>query len=167
MAPEVAGCERLRVLVVDDDRDAADSLAILVQLWGHDVLTEYDAASAFEGARSYRPHVVLLDIGLPKMDGHQLAREIRREVGTEAILIAVTGYGDEAHRSRCEGAFDHYLVKPAPVEEMERLLALVKMTLKLHRRCTSDTMQAGTTFALNEASAETPPTPAPPAAVPV
>ena len=130
MAPEVAGCERLRVLVVDDDRDAADSLAILVQLWGHDVLTEYDAASAFVGARSYRPHVVLLDIGLPRMDGHQLAREIRREAGTEAILIAVTGYADETHRSRCESAFDHYLVKPAPVEEVERLLALVKKSLK-------------------------------------
>ena len=166
MAPEVAGCERLRVLVVDDDRDAADSLAILVQLWGHDVRTEYDAASAFEGARCYRPHVALLDIGLPRRDGHQLAREIRREVGTDAILIAVTGYADEAHRSRCESAFDHYLVKPAPVEEVERLLALVKKSLKCSPRCASETMRAATTFALNEAGGEAPPSPAALAAVP-
>ena len=166
MALEVADCERLRVLVVDDERDAADSLSMLVELWGHDVRTEYEAAAAFEGARSYRPHVVLLDIGLPKIDGHQLAGEIRREAGSEAILIAVTGYADETNRSQCESAFDHYLVKPAPVEEVERLLALVKRTLKLPPRSASDTMQAGTTFALNATGAEAPPPPAKSAADP-
>ena len=165
MAPEVANCERLRVLVVDDERDAADSLSMLVELWGHDVRTEYEAAAALVGTHTYRPHVVLLDIGLPKIDGHQLAGEIRREAGAEAILIAVTGYADDTNRAQCESAFDHYLVKPAPVEEMERLLALIKKTLKFPPRSASDTMQAGTTFSLNAAGDETPPSPESPSTV--
>ena len=74
-------------------------------------------------------------------------RAIRREAGAEAILIAVTGYGDEANRDRFEAAFDHYLVKPAPVEEMERLLSLVKKTLKLPARSAADTARASATFA--------------------
>jgi DNA-binding response OmpR family regulator len=157
MTPEVGDCGRLRVLVVDDDRDAADSLATLVELWGHDARIRYDAASAFEGACSYRPHVVLLDIGLPKIDGHQLAREIRQHAGKEAILIAVTGYADEAHRSRCESAFDHYLVKPAPLEEVERLLAIVKKTTKVPPQSSSDTIQAGNTFSVGKTETDTRP----------
>jgi DNA-binding response OmpR family regulator len=161
MAHDMGDCGRLRVLVVDDDRDAADSLAMLVELWGHDVRIRYDAVSAFEGACSYRPHVVLLDIGLPKIDGHQLAREIRQQAEKEAVLIAVTGYADEVHRSRCESAFDHYLIKPAPLEEVQRLLALVKKTTKVCPQ-SSDTMQAGNTCSVGKTGTDLPRPPAPP-----
>src|ERR1700726_90899 len=81
----------LRVLVVDDNRDAADSLALLLSFWGHEVQVAYDGASAFQVACSCRPSVMLLDIGLPKLDGHQLARQLRQEPSLKgAILIAVT-----------------------------------------------------------------------------
>ena len=161
MAHEVGDCGRLRVLVVDDDRDAADSLAMLVELWGHDVRIRYDAASAFEGACSYQPHVVLLDIGLPKVDGHQLARQFREQGAKEAVLIAVTGYADEAHRNKCESAFDHYLIKPAPLEEVERLLALIEKTTKVSPQ-SSDTIQASNTFSAGKTETDLPRPPVPP-----
>jgi CheY-like chemotaxis protein len=118
---------RLRVLVVDDNRDAADSMALLVKLWDHDVQVAYDGTSALESACSFSPDVMLLDIGLPKMDGLQLAKHVRQlESCAAATLIAVTGFADGDHRSQVEPAFDHYLVKPVCPVELEQLLVRSK-----------------------------------------
>jgi signal transduction histidine kinase len=113
-----------RVLVVDDSRDAAESLAVLLRLYGHDVRTAHDGATALEVARGFHPQAALLDIGLPRMDGYELARRLRRESGSEILLVAVTGYGQEDARARGrEAGFDAYLVKPADLGELQHLLA--------------------------------------------
>jgi PAS domain S-box-containing protein len=124
--PALCRAERSRrVLVVDDNADAAESLAVLLRLDGHEVCTAHDGAAALETARGFRPEVVVLDIGLPRMDGYQVARRLRAEVGlTEALVVALTGYGQEEDRRRAEQAgFDAHLVKPADPEVLQRLLA--------------------------------------------
>ncbi len=114
----------LRVLVVDDNRDAADSLAMLVSIWGHDARRAYDGATALESAAADPPDVVLLDIGMPAMDGFHLAELLRRQTRlADTLLVAVTGYADVAHRRLWEGAADHYLVKPVDPATVERLLS--------------------------------------------
>jgi CheY-like chemotaxis protein len=111
------------VLVVDDNRDAADTLSILVKIWGHDVRVAYDGAAAFALAAAERPDVLLLDIVMPKMDGFHLARHLRRQTRfQDTLLVAVTGYADEVHRRLWEGAFDHYLIKPVEPPALEKLL---------------------------------------------
>ena len=116
-----------RVLVVDDNRDSADSLALLLRLAGHEVRTAYDGPGALEGARSYRPRVAFIDIGLPRMDGCELARRLRELPGWGgAVLVALTGHGREEDRRRTrEAGFDHHLLKPADPEELRRLLLAV------------------------------------------
>jgi PAS domain S-box-containing protein len=113
-----------RVLVVDDNRDAAETLALLLRSSGQEVRLAYDGLSALKAADGFQPEVVLLDIGLPGMNGYEVARELRRLPGLgQALLIAVTGYGMEADR-RCalEAGFDRHIVKPV---DPDRLLALV------------------------------------------
>ena len=103
-----------RILVVDDNVDTARGLSRLLKLLGHNVQTAYDGQTAIETARSHRPEFVLLDIGLPGMDGYQVATHLRQEqYSKDAVIIAVTGYGqeDDLRRSR-EAGFDHHLVKP-------------------------------------------------------
>jgi CheY-like chemotaxis protein len=118
-----AGPGVLRVLVVDDNRDAADSLAMLATLWGYDARRAYDGAAALRSALTNPPDVVLMDIGMPRMDGFRLARLLRRPARlVDALLVAVTGYADEAHRRLGAAAFDHYLVKPIEPTTVERLL---------------------------------------------
>ena len=115
-----------RVLVVDDNADSAESLAILLQMQGHDVRMAYDGPSALAAAREHRPELVLLDIGLPAgMDGYELAQRLRPEAGLErAVIVAVTGYGQEEDRRRAADAgFDGHLVKPVDVQKLWRLLA--------------------------------------------
>jgi two-component system CheB/CheR fusion protein len=114
-----------RILVVEDNADAADSLAVLLRVCGHDVRTVHDGAAALEAAEAFRPEVVLLDIGLPRMDGYQVARRLREQSGTKtALLVAVTGYGQEEDRRRAAAAgFDAYMTKPADPIGLERLLA--------------------------------------------
>jgi PAS domain S-box-containing protein len=114
----------LKILVVDDSRDAADTCAILLELSGHHVQTAYTAQRALELAESFHPHVFLLDIGLPDLDGYQLAKKIRATpAGRAAFLIAVTGWGQEADRRRAfEAGFDHHLTKPIAAETVESLL---------------------------------------------
>jgi YD repeat-containing protein len=101
-----------RILVVDDNRDAANTLARLLSNGGHQVQTKYDGASALEAINRFRPTVVLLDIGLPGMSGYEVARCIRNR-SEDLLLIAITGYGREDDR-RCAAAagFDHHFVKP-------------------------------------------------------
>lgn len=114
----------LRVLVVDDNRDAADTAAMLLRGAGHDVLAVYDGRSAFDAVLSFRPHTVLLDIGLPGMDGYEVAQRIRaHDEVKHTRLLAVSGYGQEADRQRSRAAgFDEHLVKPVePRKVLEKL----------------------------------------------
>ncbi len=118
------GTAALRVLVVEDNKDAADSLAMLLQVWGHQVRLAYDGLSGLKAARSFRPQVVFLDIGLPGLDGYEVARRLRQEFASELRLVAMTGYGQEDDRRRAgEAGFDAHLVKPADPALLQRLLA--------------------------------------------
>jgi CheY-like chemotaxis protein len=127
----------LRVLVADDNRDAADSLSILVKMWGHDVRQTYDGAAALEMASAYRPDVLLLDISMPKMNGCHLAQQLRREARfTDALLIAITGWGDKANRLLGEEAgFDHFFTKPVDLSILEELLLLQQHRLAEPEAC--------------------------------
>jgi len=115
----------LRVLVVDDNADAAQMLAALLEVQGHAVSVEYDARGALARARSEHPDVLLLDIGLPDMDGYELARRLRAQPeNAGATLVALTGYGQNQDRAAARQAgFDHYLVKPADLNEVNDVLA--------------------------------------------
>src|SRR5437870_4862557 len=100
---------RRRVLVVDDNVDAADSLAVLLRLQGQEVHAAYDGPTALEVARNCRPDVVLLDVGMPEMDGYEVARRLRQQPGMEhALLIAMTGWGQEEDRRRSREAGFHH-----------------------------------------------------------
>ena len=113
-----------RVLVVDDNHDAAESLALLLRMQGAEVEVVFNGPDALEALSRHRPSVVLLDIGMPGMDGCEVAREIRQRPGFEsATLIALTGWGQEEDRRRSQSAgFDHHLIKPADMVELEKLL---------------------------------------------
>lgn len=115
---------RRRILVVDDDVDTAKSMALLLELGGHDVRTAYDGPSAIEAAKAFQPHVVLLDIGLPKMSGYEVAQHLRQLQETRlALLIALSGYGQEEDRQRAlDSGFDHYLIKPIDHGTLETLI---------------------------------------------
>ena len=114
----------LKVLVVDDNVDAARSLAVLLEMCGHQVKLAYDGPTATQAALAYQPDVVLLDIGLPGLDGYQVAQWIRQQASLkDVLLVAVTGYGQDSDRQRSKDAgFDHHLVKPVDFDEVERLL---------------------------------------------
>jgi DNA-binding response OmpR family regulator len=109
-----------RVLVVDDNRDAADSLSLLLRSYGMQVHVAYTGQDAVTLAESVRPDVMLLDIGLPDISGHEVAREVRRQPwARQARLIAVTGWGQEADKARTRHAgFDAHLVKPVDPGEL-------------------------------------------------
>jgi PAS domain S-box-containing protein len=114
-----------RILVVDDNLDAAESLATLLAIHGHETRMAHDGAGAVEEARTFRPDVVFLDIGMPAIDGHETARRIRREPwGQDMVLVALTGWGQTEDRRRSkEAGFDHHLVKPADPMVVERLIS--------------------------------------------
>jgi two-component system, chemotaxis family, CheB/CheR fusion protein len=128
----------LRVFVVDDNRDAADSLAMLVKLWGHDVECGYNG-TAIHKLQAFGPDVVLLDIGLPKMDGNSMTRTLRGdEKHANTLIIAVTGYHDEARRLFAkEAGFDHYLIKPVDPSVLEKLLMVKSLSLRDGQRMIS------------------------------
>jgi two-component system CheB/CheR fusion protein len=111
-------------MVVDDNRDAAESMSMLFELWGHEVICAYDGREALAAAARYRPDAVFLDIGLPGMDGYELAERLRQQpesAGT--VLVAITGYGqDEDRRRSREAGIDHHLVKPVAPETLQKLL---------------------------------------------
>jgi len=114
-----------RILIVDDNVDSADSLAMLLSLTGHNVRTAHDGPSAIQEARAHRPDVILLDIGLPRMDGFEVARRLRQDPDMRAVLlIAMTGYGQEEDRRKTqEAGFDLHLVKPVDADELTRIFA--------------------------------------------
>lgn len=114
-----------KVLVVDDNRDAAETLGTILEISGHEVLLAHDGEEALSQAATHRPEVVLLDIGLPKVDGYEVARRLRLDPENEGVLlIAVTGYGNREDRERGKlSGFDHHLVKPVDLQQLQRLLA--------------------------------------------
>src|ERR1700722_12623080 len=119
-----ATAPRRRILVVDDNSDVADSLAMLLRLDGHEVEVAYSAPGTFEAVQRMRPEVVFLDIGLPQMDGYEIARHLRADPGAKGVhLIALTGYGQEHDRERArEAGFGAHLVKPADIEVVNQIL---------------------------------------------
>ena len=114
-----------RILVVDDNRDSADSLTMILEILGNEVRTAYDGVEAVEAAEAFRPNLAFLDIGLPRLNGYDAARRIRLlPDGKNVVLVALTGWGQEDDRRRSrEAGFDHHLVKPVDPQELERLLA--------------------------------------------
>lgn len=121
------GLERkpCRILIVDDNVDAAETLAVLLRAANHEVHLSRDGMSALETARTLRPEVVLLDIGLPELNGYEVARRMRNEPATKhALLVAVSGYGQEEDRRRSQqSGFDHHLIKPVDFNVLRALLA--------------------------------------------
>ena len=117
-----------RLLVVDDNKDAAKSLGMLLRLQGHEVHLAHDGSSALREAASFHPHVVFLDLGMPKMDGYEVARRMRRELGLDkTVLAALTGWGQQEDRRRtAEAGFDHHLVKPPDPKLLENVLAALE-----------------------------------------
>jgi PAS domain S-box-containing protein len=128
--PRLRPTPRHRVLVVDDNRDSADSLATLLRLVGNDVRTAYDGRQALEVAAQYRPEMVLLDIGLPVMNGYEVARQLRTEPAYgHPVLTALTGYSSEEDRRRSLAAgFDHHMVKPVDFAALQEVLASLEET---------------------------------------
>jgi PAS domain S-box-containing protein len=116
-----------RVLVVDDHADAADSLAVLLRMEGHDVRVARNGPAAVEAAQADPPDVVLLDLGMPGMDGFEVARRLRQGPAAKTFIAALTGWGQEEDRRRTrEAGFDHHLVKPADPDDLRELLARIE-----------------------------------------
>jgi CheY-like chemotaxis protein len=115
-------------MVVEDMHDLADSMALLLQLWGYQTAVVYDGEQAIETAKSFRPDAVLLDIGLPGMDGFELASQLRRLPGlTETLLVAITSYGRESDIQRGkEVGIDLHFLKPVDPSEVQRVLSKVE-----------------------------------------
>ncbi len=116
-----------RILVVDDNRDSASTLAILLRLMGNVTQTANDGLEAVEVASEFRPDVVLLDLGLPKLDGYEACRRIRQQPGgSDMVIVAVTGWDQDEDRVRTsEAGFDHHLVKPVDQATLAEILASV------------------------------------------
>jgi CheY-like chemotaxis protein len=122
-ATETAPTPR-RILVVDDHPDGAEMLRMLLELEGHEVAVAHDGLSALERVRTFAPSVVILDIGLPGMDGHEVARRLRQDPMLQSVrLIALTGYGQPTDTQKArDSGFDSHLVKPVHLESLRPLL---------------------------------------------
>jgi DNA-binding response OmpR family regulator len=121
--PQLSHTPHARVLVVDDNEDAANSLATLLEVMGYDVRTAYDGPEAIEAADEFQPAVALLDIGLPRLSGYDIARHVREHRGEDVLLVAITGWGQEDDRRRArEAGFDHHFTKPADFEVLLELI---------------------------------------------
>ncbi len=123
-APKAPGHAR-RILVVDDNLASADSLGLIIKLWGHECRVSHSGPDAIQEASVFHPDIVLLDIGLPGMDGYEVAQALRSRPGSNGvILLAMTGYGREEDRKRSrESGFDQHLVKPLDLDALEEILA--------------------------------------------
>jgi CheY-like chemotaxis protein len=120
------GAASHRILVVDDNSDAAESISILLSNAGHEVRTAYDGQSGIELAKAFMPEIVFLDLGMPGMDGFETAKELRA-LQSDLKVIALTGWGQEADRRRsAEACFDGHLVKPATFSALQKQIAQMK-----------------------------------------
>jgi PAS domain S-box-containing protein len=120
-----AGKTHWRFVVADDNRDSADSLALMLRLGGHEVVTAYDGRQAIDTLRERRPDVAIVDIGMPECDGYEVARAVRREPwGRSLLLVALTGWGQPSDRQRArEAGFDHHFTKPIDPDRLDAVLA--------------------------------------------
>lgn len=122
MFPSIAASRR-RILIVDDHADSAEGLALLLRMQGHEARTVDDGIAALTLARTFHPEIILLDIGLPGMNGYEVAKRLREEHSNTLRLVAVTGYGQEEDRRLASAAgFDHLLVKPISAEALDTIL---------------------------------------------
>jgi CheY-like chemotaxis protein len=114
-----------RILIVDDNQDSADSLAMLLEITGNETYMAHDGIEAVEAIETHRPEVVLLDIGLPRLDGHEVCRRVREQPwGKEIVMIALTGWGQADDRRKSEEAgFNGHLVKPVDYDSLLELLS--------------------------------------------
>jgi CheY-like chemotaxis protein len=115
---------RRRVLVVDDNSDHAESLAFLLKLMGHETRLAHDGEAALQVAAEFEPNVALIDIGLPRLNGYEVARRLREQPRLRnALLVAQTGWGQESDRARShEAGFDHHLIKPVAPEVLAEII---------------------------------------------
>jgi CheY-like chemotaxis protein len=120
----VSAVGRHRILVADDNYDSATSLSILLNDAGYDIRTAGDGVQALETAAQFRPDIALLDIGMPKLNGYEVARQIRNQPwGRHVLLVALTGWGGADHRQQtAQAGFDHHLTKPVDPAALTRLL---------------------------------------------
>jgi CheY-like chemotaxis protein len=119
--------EPLRILVVDDNEDSAESMAMFLSMNGHEVRTAHDGLTAVAEEESFHPAAVLLDIGLPGLNGYEAAQRIRAKRGDRVVLVAVTGWGQEEDRRRSRQAgFDHHLTKPVELDGLRRVLSAAR-----------------------------------------
>jgi PAS domain S-box-containing protein len=127
-AENIAPTYRARILVADDNRDAADTLSVILELDGHEVRTAYDGVQAIQIAEQFSPQIALLDIGMPNLDGYQTARQIREQSwGSAILLIALTGWGQEQDRRQAtEAGFNCHLVKPVDPQTIAALIEQMK-----------------------------------------
>jgi CheY-like chemotaxis protein len=118
-----------RILVVDDNKDAAKSLAMVLRLDGHEVRTAHNGSAALTIAETESPEVIFLDIGMPGLDGYEVAKRLRGRAGAEEkLLVALTGFGQDADRRRSqEAGFDCHLVKPVAPDDLKKLLSHPKL----------------------------------------
>jgi DNA-binding response OmpR family regulator len=116
--------DQRRVLIVDDNRDGADSLSLMLQYLGALTRVAYDGKAALAEFVAFRPHAVLLDIGLPGMSGYEVARKIRQQAAIDdVLLVALTGWGQEEDRRRsADAGFDHHMVKPLEPQRLKDVL---------------------------------------------
>jgi CheY-like chemotaxis protein len=114
-----------RVLIVEDNQGISMMMSALLRKLGHEVHAVHDGESALVAAEEFLPHVVLLDIGLPKLSGYEVARRLRTQpAGAQALLVALTGYGQDSDRQEAfEAGFDEHLVKPVGLDKLQEVLA--------------------------------------------
>jgi CheY-like chemotaxis protein len=114
----------LRILVVEDSAETAQTTQLLLSMWGHDCLVAHDGLAALEVGAAFCPEVVFLDLGLPRLNGYEVARRLRNHPATaEALLVAVTGYGQQREVELCwEAGFDRHLLKPVEPQALRGLL---------------------------------------------
>jgi CheY-like chemotaxis protein len=122
---EASASSKYRILVVDDNKDVAVSLAMLLKIMGHDTRTAHDGIESVEAAAAFRPEVMLLDIGLPRLNGYDVCRRIREQSwGAGIVLIALTGWGNDEDKQRSKLAgFNYHMVKPVAPDALEKLLS--------------------------------------------
>lgn len=115
---------KLRILIVDDNEDTATSLGLLLKLEGHDTAKAFDGLAAIETAAAYDPQVILMDIGLPKLDGYEACARLRKDPNPALrLMVALTGWGEDEDRQRATAAgFDHHMVKPIDPVELRKIL---------------------------------------------